>query len=97
MLLETGVGLPHTEIGKLQREITQKTLAGVLKDESELIEETRKAYFQVLGDAVNPAALDAAIISNLATLSTTAEVTGKELEELGIGPKNIDAFLTCLD
>ena len=82
MLVETGRGYFHTEVGKLQAEIDARVRAGVIKTESELIEATREAYrlaAKRTGVTVNEQALDRAIVSNLATLSETAAQTRSEL------------------
>ena len=89
VLVETGRGYFHTEVGRLQAEINARVRAGLITSESELIEATREAYRlagQAAGVTVNPQALDRAIVSNLATLSETAEQTAAELRALGVTP-----------
>jgi RHS repeat-associated protein len=91
VLVETGRGYFHTEVGRLQREINARVRAGVITTESELIEATREAYrlaSEATGVAVNEQALDRAIVSNLATLSETAEQTRAELSRLS-GPTTV--------
>lgn len=88
VLVETGRGYFHTEVGRLQTEINARVRAGLITTESELIEATREAYrlaAEATGVTVNQQALDRAIVSNLATLSEHAEVTVAELN-LSSGP-----------
>lgn len=85
VLVETGRGYFHTEVGRLQAEINDRVRAGVITTESELIEATREAYRlagEATGVAVNEQALDRAIVSNLATLSETAAQTSAELSRM---------------
>lgn len=85
VVVETGKGLFHTELGKLQAGIRQRVLAGTLRHESDLIDETRKAYAQAAAltkTTVNELALDTAILSNQATLQKTTAETIKELAAL---------------
>ena len=91
ILVETGRGYFHTEVGKLQAEINARVRAGVIKTESELIEATREAYriaAERTGVTVNQQALDRAIVSNLATLSETAAQTQSELSQ-ATGPTTV--------
>jgi RHS repeat-associated protein len=91
VLVETGRGYFHTEVGRLQAEINARVRAGVIKTESELIEATREAYRlagEATGVTVNEQALDRAIVSNLATLSETAEQTRAELSQVS-GPTTV--------
>ncbi len=86
VLVETGRGYFHTEVGRLQREINARVRAGLITSESELIEATREAYRlagETTGVQVNARALDTAIIDNLATLSESAGQTSSELRALG--------------
>jgi RHS repeat-associated protein len=82
ILVETGRGRFHTELGRFQAEIRQRVRAGLITSESQLIEETRQAYElagRITGTTVNQADLDAAIISNLGVQSETFEQTRREL------------------
>lgn len=97
VLVETGRGYFHTEVGRYQREIKERVLGGLIRTESELIEATREAYrlaSEATGIPVNAEALDRAIVSNLATLSETAEQTASELRALGTTaedfPRDVD-------
>jgi hypothetical protein len=82
VLVETGKGRFHTELGKLQREIRLRVRAGLITSESQLIEETRMAY-EIAGKrtntVVNAAELDAALVSNLGVQSETFAQTRMEL------------------
>ncbi|SMQ78428.1 RHS repeat-associated core domain-containing protein [Bacillus sp. OV166] len=92
VLVETGKGYFHTEVGRLQAEINERVRAGMITSESELIEATREAYRlagETTGVTVNPQALDRAIISNLATLSERAEQTASELRQSGGPPSTM--------
>ena len=87
VLVETGTGYFHTEVGRLQAEINERVRAGLIRSESELIEATRDAYrlaAQATGVQVNAQALDRAIVSNLAVLSETAAQTSSELRASGV-------------
>jgi RHS repeat-associated protein len=89
VLAETGVGRFHTEVGRLQAEINSRVRAGIITSESQLIEETREAYRlagEATGVTVNAQSLDRAIVSNLATLSETAQRTSSELHQAGVTP-----------
>jgi RHS repeat-associated protein len=91
ILVETGKGRFHTELGMLQAEIRLRVRAGMITSESQLIEETRKAYQlagQITGTTVNAAELDAALISNLGVQSETYEQTRKELARF-TGPTTV--------
>ncbi|QYR21090.1 hypothetical protein KZ483_25790 [Paenibacillus sp. sptzw28] len=82
ILVETGRGYFHTELGKLQAEIRNRVRAGLITTESQLIEETRAAYElagRITNTTINPVELDAAIISNLGVQSETFEETRREL------------------
>jgi RHS repeat-associated protein len=82
ILVETGRGRFHTELGRLQAEIRQRVRSGIITSESQLIEETRQAYELAghrTGTTVNQAELDAVIISNLGVQSETFEQTRREL------------------
>jgi RHS repeat-associated protein len=84
ILAETGRGYFHTEVGRLQRQINLRVRAGLITSESQLIEETRAAYQQAAaatGVTVVESELDAAIISNLASLSGQ---TSSELQAAGV-------------
>lgn len=98
VLAETGKGLFHTEVGKLQKEINDRVRSGIINTEADLIEATRDAYrlaAQRSGVTVNQQALDTAIVSNLATLSETADSTRAELSQANgatsVTEENIDA------
>ncbi|MBP8276482.1 MAG: hypothetical protein KAX55_06310 [Propionivibrio sp.] len=87
VLVETGTGYFHTEVGRLQAEINERVRAGLIRSESELIEATREAYrlaAQATKVKVNAQALDRAIVSNLAVLSETAAQTAYELRASGV-------------
>lgn len=87
VLVETGSGYFHTEVGRFQAEINERVRAGLIRSESELIEATRDAYrlaAQATGVQVNAQALDRAIVSNLAVLSETAAQTSSELRASGV-------------
>ncbi len=91
VLVETGKGRFHTEVGRLQARINELVRSGVIKSESQLIEATRDAYrlaAKLSGVKVNPQALDRAIVSNLATLSVTAKQTAIELRQAGVKPSD---------
>ena len=84
ILVETGKGLFHTELGKLQKIIRERAKAGLIKNESQLIEETREAYHlaaRITNTVVDDTELDAALISNLGVQSETYEQTRKELSK----------------
>lgn len=100
VLVETGRGYFHTEVGELQKEINARVRAGLITSESELIEATRHAYRlagERAGVTVNAEALDRAIVSNLATLSETAEQTASELRALGATGEDYDRMMTSID
>jgi RHS repeat-associated protein len=85
VIVETGRGLFHTEVGMLQRVIRQQALAGVIRHESDLVAATRAAYVQAAartGATVNQLALDTAILSNQATIHRTLAETVRELAAL---------------
>ena len=84
ILAETGTGYFHTEVGRLQRLINLRVRSGLITSESQLIEETRAAYKQAAATAgvtVVESELDAALISNLASLSGQ---TSSELKAMGV-------------
>lgn len=112
ILAETGKGLFHTELGKLQLDIARRKIAGdlyqglksalesyakatgeainipkpdprLILSESQLIEETRKAYqaaAKATGAVVDEAALSRALLSHMGTLSTTGGNVASKLE-----------------
>lgn len=84
ILVETGRGYFHTELGKLQADIRKRLQAGTITSERQLIEETRAAYHLAgskTNTVVNDAELDTVILSNHAVLAETYEQTRKELAE----------------
>ncbi|TXH36059.1 MAG: toxin [Burkholderiaceae bacterium] len=112
ILAETGKGLFHTELGKLQLDIARRKIAGdlyqglrsalesyakatgeaisipkpdprLILSESQLIEETRKAYqaaAKATGAVVDEAALSRVLLSHMGTLSTTGGNVASKLE-----------------
>ena len=85
VLVETGKGLFHTELGKLQRIITQRIKTGQLASESEIVEETQKAYQaagKITNTAVNEAALSKAILTNQGAIHRSLAETVAELKKL---------------
>jgi RHS repeat-associated protein len=93
ILVETGKGLFHTEVGKLQAEIRKRVQAGLITSESQLIEETRAAYHlagKITNTVVNDLELDAALIDDLASLSESYDQTRKELSEIARKQANAD-------
>jgi len=92
VLVETGRGYFHTELGPLQAEINARVRAGIITGEAELIEATREAYrlaARAAGVEVNAQALDRAMVSNLAVLSETVEQTRAELLQAAGPPSTI--------
>lgn len=88
VLVETGKGLFHTEVGKLQKVITQQVKNGALASESALIEATRDAYRTAgltTNTAVNWQALDKAILTNQAAIHRSLGETVSEVQALGGG------------
>lgn len=111
VLAETGKGLFHTELGKLQLDIAQRKIAGdlyqglrsmleahakatgeqinipkpdprLILSESQLIEETKKAYqaaAKATGAVVDEAALNRVLLSHAGTLSKTGGTVGSKL------------------
>jgi len=100
VLVETGRGLFHTEVGKLQADITARVRAGTIKTQSELIEATRNAYdlaARITGVQVDTQALDRAIVSNLATLSENSSQTHSELVAQGATAADFDAQIASVE
>jgi RHS repeat-associated protein len=90
--VETGKGLFHTEVGKLQAAIRQQVLTGVIRSESDLVAATQAAYLQAgatTNTAVNVLARDTAILSNQATIHTTLQNTINELKALPQAPTTL--------
>jgi hypothetical protein len=86
VVVETGKGLFHTEVGKLQRTIRLAVQSGQITSESELLLATRAAYFQaaqITNTTVNPLALDTALLSGQATINTSLTNTAAELSTAG--------------
>lgn len=85
VIVETGKGLFHTEVGKLQKVIRQDVLAGVIRSEADLVAATKGAYAQAAAatnTVVDEFALNKALLSNMTGIHrTTAETVG-ELQAL---------------
>jgi hypothetical protein len=82
ILVETGKGRFHTELGKLQAAIRKRVQQGLITTESQLIDETRAAYHsagRITNTVVNDSELDTVLISNLGAQSETYEQTRREL------------------
>ncbi|GMK37448.1 hypothetical protein PCCS19_05020 [Paenibacillus sp. CCS19] len=82
ILVETGRGYFHTEVGRFQAEIRERVRAGIITSESQLIEETRAAYVlagRITNTPVDLNELDRVIISNQSVLHVTTEETRREL------------------
>jgi hypothetical protein len=100
VLVETGRGYFHTEVGKLQAEITARVRSGAIRTQSELIEATRNAYSLAAQRAnvqVDPQALDRAIVSHLATMSESSAQTRSELVAEGATEADFDAYVSSAD
>jgi hypothetical protein len=100
VLVETGRGEFHTEVGKLQADINARVRAGIITSQSELIQATRDAYAlaaQTTGAQVDPQALDRAIVSNLATLSESSSQTHSELKAQGATEADYDAQISSAE
>jgi RHS repeat-associated protein len=92
VIVETGKGLFHTELGKLQAPIRNAMRSGQLSSESEIVALTKAAYArasQITGAVVNELALDTAILSNQATVHTTLANTVEELKAVTSGATTI--------
>jgi RHS repeat-associated protein len=90
--VETGRGLFHTEVGKLQAAIRQQVIGGVIRSESDLVAATQAAYLQAgatTNTTVNVLARDTAILSNQATIHTTLQNTINELRALPQAPTTL--------
>ena len=88
ILVETGKGKFHTELGKLQRDIVKRVKSGEIKSESELWEAIRAAYrkaAKATGATVDEGALDSVLVSNAGTVNSLQRLsdTGEKLEKLG--------------
>lgn len=100
VLVETGRGYFHTEVGKLQADINARVRSGIITTQSGLIEATRNAYdlaARTTGVQVDTQALDRAIVSNLATLSESPSQTHSELTSQGATAADFDALISTAD
>jgi RHS repeat-associated protein len=94
VLVETGKGLFHTELGKIQRQIKQNALAGTLQGEAELMSATRQAYSStatLTGTTPNFTALDGAMLSQQNVLNVSTAETVTELTALPSGGTTLTA------
>jgi len=85
VLVETGKGLFNTELGKLQKAITQRIKTGLLASESEIVAETQNAYRtagNITNTLVNEAALGKAILTNQGAIHRSLAETVAELKKL---------------
>lgn len=88
VLLETGKGEFHTELGKRQSQITKDVLEGKIQHESDLMHATRQAYRDTAKQLKHDLskedlqAIDTALLSDQATLHKSASGTRKELSKL---------------
>lgn len=92
VIVETGKGLFHTELGKLQAPIRTAMKSGALSSESEIVALTKAAYARassITGAVVNELALDTAILSNQATIHTSLSNTVQELRAATAGATTI--------
>lgn len=83
ILVETGKGLFHTELGKQQVLINDAVRSGRISSESGLLRSTRAAYLWTARRTraiVDRAALDTAMLSNQAGVHTSLANTVKELK-----------------
>jgi hypothetical protein len=88
VLVETGRGLFHTELGKLQSTISNNVLSGQWDGEAALIESTQQAYDQtslLTGAGFEATARDGAILSNQNVLNVSTAETVNELLALPPG------------
>lgn len=88
VIVETGKGLFHTELGKLQAPIRQAMKSGQLASESEIVSLTKAAYARaaaITGATVNQLSLDTAILSNQATIHTSLTSAVEELKAISAG------------
>jgi RHS repeat-associated protein len=92
VIVETGRGLFHTEVGKLQAGIRQQVLSGAITHESDMVAATQNAYIQAgktTNTAVNELSRDTAILSNQATIHETTAITVAELNNAAPSPTTV--------
>jgi hypothetical protein len=85
VLVETGRGLFHTELGKLQRGVNAGVVSGTIEGEASLMEASRQSYTataQLTQTTVNYTAVDSALLSNQNTLNVPMSQTVEELNAL---------------
>jgi RHS repeat-associated protein len=97
VLVETGKGYFHTEVGKLQKVVNGRVRAGLIKFESDLMEETKAIYHQAAaatGAVVNEAELNKVLISNSGTLHTLHGPSGSGAAAAAANPNAAVSTIT---
>ena len=88
VLVETGKGLFHTELGKIQKQIKNDVLAGTIQGEAETMLATRQAYMTtgtLTNTTPNMTAVDNAMLSQQNALNVSTADTIAELNALPPG------------